>query len=151
MTIEENIAAGFAAIAGSFLSQSLEHMVPWLIVSAAVVVCDLAFGIRKALIMGEEIRLSSAIRRTMGKMVTYFAFVCMIVMIDIASGMAWHIDIYSCLIVCFIELCIILSNYLRHKGINFNILKAVAILLSKIFRLEKKDIEEVVTKEKKYE
>ena len=89
MTIEENIAAGFAAIAGSFLSQSLEHMVPWLIVSAAVVVCDLAFGIRKALIMGEEIRLSSAIRRTMGKMVTYFAFVCMIVMIDIASGMAY--------------------------------------------------------------
>lgn len=151
MTIEENIAAGFATIAGSFLSQSLEHMVPWLIVSAAVVVCDLAFGIRKALIMGEEIRLSSAIRRTMGKMVTYFAFVCMIVMIDIASGMAWHIDIYSCLLVCFIELCSILSNYLRPKGINFNIVKAVAILLSKIFRLEKKDIEEVVTKEKKYE
>lgn len=145
--LTRNVSAGFAAIAGSFIMESLEHMIPWLIVSAAVVVCDLAFGLRKAMMMGEDVRLSSAVRRTMGKMVTYFAFVCMIVMIDIASGMSWHIDIYSCLLICFVEMCSIMSNYLKPKGVNFNIVKAVAVLLSRIFKIDKKDIEDVVSKD----
>ena len=75
--------------------------------------------------MGEEVRFSRAVRNTMGKMVTYFAFVCMVCMICVASGEKYQIDIWSCLLVCFIEGCSIIGNILKPKGINFNLLGAL--------------------------
>nr|DAY93152.1 MAG TPA: holin [Caudoviricetes sp.] len=146
--ITQSIPGGFAMIASSFIVRSLEHMIPWLIVSFAVIICDLAFGVRKSLLMNEEVRFSGAIRRTMGKMVTYFAFVCMVVMINIASGDKWNIDIYSCLFVCFIEFCSIISNILKPKGYDFNILKALGIFCKKVFNVDKEDVSEIITKDK---
>lgn len=98
--------------------------------------------------MNEEVRFSGAIRRTMGKMVTYFAFVCMVVMINIASGDKWNIDIYSCLFVCFIEFCSIISNILKPKGYDFNILKALGVFCKKVFNVDKEDVSEIITKDK---
>lgn len=95
--ITQSIPGGFSVIASGFIMESLEHMIPWLIVSFSVVVCDLAFGIRKSLLMKENVRFSTAIRRTMGKMVTYFAFVCMVVMINIlrvTSGTSTFIPVF---------------------------------------------------------
>lgn len=146
--ITQSIPGGFAVIASSFIMQSLEHMIPWLIVSFSVIICDLAFGVRKSLLMNEEVRFSGAIRRTMGKMVTYFAFVCMVVMINIASGDKWNIDIYSCLFVCFIEFCSIVSNILKPKGYDFNVLKALGIFCKKVFNVDKEDVSEIITKDK---
>ena len=54
------IPGGFSVIVSGFIAESLEHMIPWIIVSFAVVICDLAFGIRKSLLMGEKVRFSSA-------------------------------------------------------------------------------------------
>ena len=146
--ITQSIPGGFAVIASSFIIQSLEHMIPWLIVSFSVIICDLVFGVRKSLLMNEEVRFSGAIRRTMGKMVTYFAFVCMVVMINIASGDKWNIDIYSCLFVCFIEFCSIISNILKPKGYDFNVLKALGIFCKKVFNVDKEDVSEIITKDK---
>lgn len=146
--VTQSIPGGFAVIASSFIMQSLEHMIPWLIVSFSVIICDLAFGVRKSLLMNEEVRFSGAIRRTMGKMVTYFAFVCMVVMINIASGNKWNIDIYSCLFVCFIEFCSIVSNILKPKGYDFNVLKALGIFCKKVFNVDKEDVSEIITKDK---
>lgn len=146
--VTQSIPGGFAVIASSFIMQSLEHMIPWLIVSFSVIICDLAFGVRKNLLMNEEVRFSGAIRRTMGKMVTYFAFVCMVVMINIASGDKWNIDIYSCLFVCFIEFCSIVSNILKPKGYDFNVLKALGIFCKKVFNVDKEDVSEIITKDK---
>lgn len=146
--VTQSIPGGFAVIASSFIIQSLEHMIPWLIVSFSVIICDLAFGVRKSLLMNEEVRFSGAIRRTMGKMVTYFAFVCMVVMINIASGNKWNIDIYSCLFVCFIEFCSIISNILKPKGYDFNILKALGVFCKKVFNVDKEDVSEIITKDK---
>lgn len=146
--VTQSIPGGFAVIASSFIVQSLEHMIPWLIVSFSVIICDLAFGVRKNLLMNEEVRFSGAIRRTMGKMVTYFAFVCMVVMINIASGDKWNIDIYSCLFVCFIEFCSIISNILKPKGYDFNILKALGVFCKKVFNVDKEDVSEIITKDK---
>lgn len=146
--VTQSIPGGFAMIASSFIVRSLEHMIPWLIVSFAVIICDLAFGVRKSLLMNEEVRFSGAIRRTMGKMVTYFAFVCMVVMINIASGGKWNIDIYSCLFVCFIEFCSIVSNILKPKGYDFNVLKALGIFCKKVFNVDKEDVSEIITKDK---
>lgn len=146
--ITQSIPGGFSVIASSFIVQSLEHMIPWLIVSFSVIVCDLAFGVRKSLLMNEEVRFSGAIRRTMGKMVTYFAFVCMVVMINIASGDKWNIDIYSCLLICFIEFCSIISNILKPKGYDFDILKALGLFGKKVFNVDKEDISDIITKDK---
>lgn len=146
--VTQSIPGGFAVIASSFIMQSLEHMIPWLIVSFSVIICDLAFGVRKSLLMNEEVRFSGAIRRTMGKMVTYFAFVCMVVMINIASGDKWNIDIYSCFFVCFIEFCSIVSNILKPKGYDFNVLKALGIFCKKVFNVDKEDVSEIITKDK---
>ena len=146
--ITQSIPGGFSVIASSFIAQSLEHMIPWLIVTFSVVVCDLAFGIRKSLLMGEEVRFSGAVRRTMGKTVTYFAFVCMVVMINIASGSKWNIDVYSCLLVCFIEFCSIISNILKPKGYSFNLLKALGLFGKKVLDVEKEDMNEIITKDK---
>lgn len=146
--VTQSIPGGFAVIASSFIMQSLDHMIPWLIVSFSVIICDLAFGVRKSLLMNEEVRFSGAIRRTMGKMVTYFAFVCMVVMINIASGGKWNIDIYSCLFVCFIEFCSIVSNILKPKGYDFNVLKALGIFCKKVFNVDKEDVSEIITKDK---
>lgn len=146
--ITQSIPGGFSVIASGFIMESLEHMIPWLIVSFSVVVCDLAFGIRKSLLMKEEIRFSSAIRRTMGKMVTYFAFVCMVVMINIASGSKWNIDVYSCLLVCFIEFCSIISNILTPKGYSFNMLKVLGLFGKKMLDVDKEEMSEIITKDK---
>ena len=123
--VSQGIQGSFAGIASAFITQTLEHMIPWLMVSAAVILCDLAFGVRKSLLMGEEVRFSRAVRNTMGKMVTYFAFVCMVCMICVASGEKYGIDIWACLLVCFIEGCSIIGNILKPKGINFNLLGAL--------------------------
>lgn len=123
--LSNTIQGSFAGIASAFITQTLEHMIPWLMVSAAVILCDLAFGVRKSLIIGEEVRFSRAVRNTMGKMVTYFAFVCMVCMICVASGQRYQIDVWACLLVCFIEGCSIIGNILKPKGINFNLLGAL--------------------------
>lgn len=141
------IAAGiFAPIAGSFVIDSLQMMIPWLIVMFCVIVCDLVTGVRKSLLLGEHVRFSRAWRATMGKMVTYFSFVVMVVMIQRASGMGVRIDTYSCLFVCFIEGCSILSNILKPKGYSFNLAKAIGVFCKKVFSVDREDMEGVITK-----
>ena len=58
----------YSVILAGFLQESIGHIIPWMIVAACVIMCDLVVGIRKSLLMGEEVRFSSACRRTIGKM-----------------------------------------------------------------------------------
>ena len=142
--VGHGVQGSFAGIASAFITQTLEHMIPWLMVSAAVIMCDLAFGVRKSILMGEEVRFSRAIRNTMGKMVTYFAFVCMVCMICVASGEKYNIDIWACLLVCFIEGCSIIGNILKPKGIDFNLIGAFGAMFKRV-GLDKEDAKDVFT------
>lgn len=150
--VSQTIQGSFAGIASAFITQTLEHMIPWLMVSAAVILCDLAFGVRKSHLMGQEVRFSRAVRNTMGKMVTYFAFVCMVCMICVASGQKYGIDVWACLLVCFIEGCSIISNFLKPKGIDFNLLGALQTIGRATFKkvgLEEEDADKLFKKGKK--
>jgi hypothetical protein len=140
-----SVTGGFAAIATQFVTESIGHMIPWLMVSGAVILCDLVCGIRKSLLMGEEVRFSSACRRTMGKAITYFSFVVMVAMIDVAAHTEMSIDKWACLLVCFIEGTSIVSNILKPKGYNVNLIKAIALLFEN--KLGVDGVEEVITKE----
>ena len=93
----------YSVILAGFLQESIGHIIPWLIVAFAVILCDLVVGIRKCLIMGEKVRFSSACRRTLGKCVSYFMFVIMVAVIDVAAHGGGEIDKWACLIVCLIE------------------------------------------------
>ena len=130
-----------------FFTESIVHMLPWLAVSFAVIVCDLVVGIRKSLLMDEEVRFSSAIRRTMGKMLTYFSFCVMVAMIDVAAHGGGTIDKYACLLVCLVEGSSIVSNILKPKGFDINVIKMIALGISKVAKVDKKDIEDIIEKE----
>ena len=146
-SITQGVSSGFAALATAFIQESLSHMVPWLIVSCAVIVCDLCFGVRKSMLMKEEVRVSRAVRRTMGKMVTYFSFVCMVCMINVAAGNDYAIDRWACLLVCGIEFLSIISNILKPKGYNLNVKALVVALLGKAVGGSKEDFRDVIEKE----
>ena len=141
------IQGSFASVATAFVMESLQHMIPWLIVSFVVIVTDLAFGVRKSLLMGEQVRFSRAIRATMGKIVTYFAFVCAVCMISVASGENWDIDVYSCLFVCFIEGCSIIGNILKPKGLSIDILGAARVFFKKVANVDNEDVKCIIKDE----
>lgn len=146
--VEVAIPGSFTTVAMAFIQESIIHMIPWLIVTCAVILCDLAFGIRCSLLLGEKVRFSSAARRTMGKMVTYFAFVAMVCFISVATDTNNKIDIYSCLLVCFIEGCSIMSNLLKPKGYSLDFAKVVSLFGRKMFKVDKEDLEDVITRNK---
>ena len=114
---------GYSVIFATFLQESIGHMIPWLVVAFCVIICDLVVGLRKCLLMGEEVRFSSACRKTLGKLVTYFMFVVMMVVIDVAAHGNGEIDKWACLLVCFIEFTSVISNILKPKGININLIE----------------------------
>lgn len=143
--ITRAIPGGFASLATAFVMESLEHMLPWLMVTLVVILCDLVCGLRKSMLMGEKVRFSSAVRRTMGKMVTYFAFVVMVCMITVAAGSVWKIDIYACLLVCLIEGVSIIGNILKPKGYDIDLHKVLNIFGHKALRVEE-DISDCITK-----
>lgn len=145
--VVNGVTGGFAAIASQFVQEAIGHMIPWLMVTGAVIVCDLVFGIRKSLLMDEEVRFSSAIRRTLGKMVTYFAFVVMVAMIDVAAGGDRQIEKYACLLVCFIEGVSIVGNLIQPKGYKINILKAIGLYMKRKWGVD--GVENVIEKEGK--
>ena len=137
---------GYSVVFATFLQESIGHIIPWLIVSFFVILCDLVVGIRKSLLMGEEVRFSSACRRTIGKLITYFMFVIMVAVIDVAAHGGGFIDKWACLAVCLIEFSSIMSNILRPKGYEVNLIKLIAIVFGHKFDETKKDIEDIFEK-----
>lgn len=150
--MEKSIAAtategGYSVIFATFLQESIGHMIPWLVVTFCVILCDLVVGLRKCLLMGEEVRFSSACRRTMGKTLSYFMFVIMVAVIDVAAHGGGVIDKWACLAVCLVEFSSICSNILKPKGYNINLVKMIAVVFSKKFDVAKQDVEEIIENE----
>lgn len=137
---------GYSVILAGFLQESIGHIIPWIIVSFVVILCDLVVGIRKSIMMGEEVRFSSACRRTLGKCVSYFMFVIMVAAIDVAAHGGGTIDKWACLAVCLIEFSSIMSNILKPKGYDINFVKLIALVFGKKFEMSKKEIEDVFEK-----
>lgn len=138
----------YSVIFATFLQESIGHMIPWLVATFCVILCDLVVGVRKSLMLGEEVRFSSACRKTLGKLVTYFMFVVMMVVIDVAAHGNGEIDKWACLFVCFIEFTSVISNILKPKGININLIEVIAFSLSKKLNVKKEDIKDLIKEDK---
>jgi hypothetical protein len=96
--------------------------------------------------MGEEVRFSSACRRTIGKIITYFTFVIMAAVVDVAAHGGGTIDKWACLAVCLIEFSSIMSNILRPRGYEVNLIKLIAVIFGHKFKEKKEDIIDIFEK-----
>lgn len=125
-----NLTCGvFTPLAVSFLQDSIATMLPWLMVMGMVVLCDLAFGVRKSIKLGVHVSVSMAIRETMGKLLVYTSFVILVCMIEVAAKHTLQVAMWSCLLICAIEGCSIIGNLLKPYGIEMslrNVVKAFA-------------------------
>lgn len=119
-TVTQTTSGLFTPIAVGFIRDSIGMMIPWLIVMFAVIITDLISGIRKSVKLGVEISPSTAFRETMGKMVTYFAWVIMVCLIDAAARGETTIAKWACLLVIAIEGGSIVSNILKPHGIDIS-------------------------------
>mgnify|MGYP006932891421 FL=1 len=80
-------------------------------------------------------------------MLSYFMFVIMVAVIDVAAHGGGIIDKWACLAVCLVEFSSICSNILKPKGYNINLVKMIAVIFSKKFEVSKQDVEEIIEKE----
>ena len=127
-----HVTAGlFTPVATGFVFGAIEQMIPWLIAMFVVILTDLAFGVRKSKKLGVHVSWSRAFRETMGKMVTYFAWVVAACMVDVAAG--WHGSgtKWACLFVLGVEGGSVVSNFLKPYGIELSMKELVKLLLKK--------------------
>lgn len=142
-----NIASSLiSTVAIAFLQKSICIMIPWLMAMTGVVFADLVSGVRKAIKLGEHVTFSRAIRDTMGKLVVYVAFVFMVSMIDTASGREFSIAKWSCLLVCLIEGCSVISNILKPHGIDISLRTILELFVQKVLHVDKSDSESIIKK-----
>jgi len=116
-----NIAAsGVAVTTVLFFREAVMNMIPWLAASIPLILLDLDFGIKAATYRGERIRFSKAFRRTFGKMVEYFAWVCFAATASLAFNIDW-VEWVVLGAVYINELASIAGNYFETKGIELSL------------------------------
>ena len=136
-----------------FFNNTVQISFPWLIVMAAVIILDLIVGVKKASYVGEDVKISRAVRRTVNKTIGYFWLVFTLGFIDSATKFELSFTTWGCLIVCGIELVSTASNFLKMKGYKFNKEKGFDFLVRKTMKrfgvdsLEKGELSELIEKD----
>jgi phage-related holin len=152
MEIGSRTANGAGALVSAtvfpLIDQTLKLMIPWLIAMFLVITVDLIAGIRKSLKLGIHISVSNALRNTMGKMVTYFSFVIMVCVIDVAAGTNSYVAKWSCLFICAIEGLSIVGNILKPYGIDLSLKGIIKIFARHAIGMADEEINDVVRDEK---
>lgn len=141
----------------AFLREALILMIPWFITMFFVILADLAAGIWKAYKLEIQIRFSKACRETMGKMLVYAAFVCMICCINVAAQDSFNYAKWAALLVIVIEGGSVIGNLLKPHGINLSLNALIKAFLTRSPAqltcpevdeiLQKEDIDEIRRKE----
>lgn len=139
----------FLPMATVFLQDTLRTMLPWIIVMLSVIICDLVAGIRRSLKLDIHVAWTMACRETMGKMVTYVAFVMMVAMIDVASGHEFKVAMWGCFFVCAIEAGSIVSNMLEPYGIDITPQGVIKAFVKSKFGVADTDADELVRGDKR--
>ena len=135
MKITEPLTQGaswvLTPIALAFIQQSIVIMIPWLIATLAVIIADLASGIRKSHLLGVHVSPSTAIRETLGKIIVYFSFILAVAMIDVAAEGGMAIAKWSCLFIMCVEGCSVVSNILKPSGVQVSLKGVLKMILKR--------------------
>lgn len=140
-------------IVENFLATTVQLTAPWLIVMLAIIILDLIFGLRKSKHFKEEVKISTAIRKTLNKTMGYFWFVVTVGLIEAAANLGFRIATWGCLIVCAIELSSVIYNFLKIKGYKFNKEKGFDFIVRKTMKrigvddLEKGELSSLIEKD----
>lgn len=150
-TITQTTSGLFTPIAVGFIQNSIKMMIPWLIAMFVVIITDLISGIRKSIKLDVEVSPSTAFRETMGKMVTYFSWVIMVCLVDVAMGGNATTAKWGCLLVIAIEGGSIIGNILKPYGIEIS-LKGIlrVIFMRSPLNVSQEEADQVI-REKKIE
>lgn len=142
----------------AFLQDALLVMVPWMITMFFIVIADLAAGVWKSYKLGIELRFSRGLRETMGKLLVYFAFVCMVACINVAYKGEFQFAKWAAGIVVAIEFGSIIGNFLKPHGINISLSAIIKAFLQKSplpltceqadAIVQEKNMEEIIKEEK---
>ena len=142
----------------AFLQEAMIVMVPWIITMFFIVMADLAAGVWKSYKLGIELRFSRGLRETMGKLLVYFAFVCMVACINVAYAGEFQFAKWASGLVIVIEFGSIIGNILKPHGINISLSAIIKAFLKKSplplacedadSIVQEKKIEEIIAEEK---
>lgn len=148
LIIEGGISASLVAL----LKTAVLRMIPYAVPGLFLVLLDLIYGIRAARKRGEKVRASSAIRRTMTKVVTYICWLILATTISLAFGKTW-LEWGTLALVYGNEFLSIVGNYLESKGMSFSIAGVYRWLLKffagKVGQMSDDEANEIIKNEKK--
>ena len=132
----------------AFLGEAITQMIPWFIAIFTVIMADLISGVWKSFSLEIPVRFSRACRETMGKMIVYFAFVCMACCINVAEKGEFNWARWIALFVIVLELGSMASNVLKPHGINVS-LNAImkAFLHHSLKELTCPEVDDILRKE----
>ena len=124
-------SSGLASLVGVFWHQSVEVMLPWLLVVVAAVIADLASGHYKASRLGIHFAWSTAIRESLGKIVVYGSAVMLFAMFDVAVKGNELIAKWLCIFVSTVEIGSVFGNILICHGIKLSLKAILKFVLKK--------------------
>jgi hypothetical protein len=109
------VQGGAATLAICFIRESFMKMIPFLFVALLLIIVDLYFGIRAARTRNEKIRVSRAVRRTVGK---FFDYICWL-LVSSSLAVAFSIPAIEWVILGIVmgnEIISISSNFFLSRG-----------------------------------
>lgn len=113
------VESGIAATVVAFLQTAVLRMIPYSVPALVIVVLDLLYGIKAAKFRGEKVRFSTAVRRTVSKIVSYICWLILASTLAISFDKDW-LEWFVLGLVYANEFASIVGNYLETKGIEFS-------------------------------
>ena len=113
------VEGGASSALVALLQTAVLRMIPYAVPGILLVVLDLAYGIKAAKARGEQVRVSTAIRRSLTKIFLYICWLILATTIAIAFGKVW-LEWGTLALVYGNEALSIIGNYLETKGLQFS-------------------------------
>lgn len=113
------VEGGVSATLITLLQTAVLRMIPYAVPGLFLVVLDLAYGIKAAKARGEQVRLSTAIRRSLTKIFLYICWLILATTIALAFEKEW-LEWGTLALVYANEGLSIVGNYLETKGLQFS-------------------------------
>lgn len=114
------VTGGASAALVTILQTAVLRMIPYAVPGLFLVILDLAYGVKAARIRGEQVRASTAIRRSLTKVFLYICWLILATTIAIAFDKSW-LEWGTLALVYGNEGLSIIGNYLESKGMSFSI------------------------------
>lgn len=124
LIVEGGASAAFIAI----LQTAVLRMIPYAVPGLILVILDLAYGVKAARVRDEQVRVSTAIRRSLTKVFLYICWLVLATTIAIAFGKTW-LEWGTLAMVYGNEALSIIGNYFETKGLQFSFAGAYRWLL----------------------